>query len=167
MTNPIQAIIEKMAELDKEIEALGTDAIKEQAQKVFDAMPGIHAIAWTQFAPAFNDGDPCIFSAGDMHYAFKPVVMDEDNVMYFADDIDQEQELDMEEHLNCTWSRSYELLPDATHEERKVLQQHLDDKVAPMGAIPDDILCKIFGDSQKVIILRDGTVINEEYDCGS
>lgn len=36
----------------------------------------IEGIAWRQYTPYFNDGEPCVFSAGDPNFAFKGVEFD-------------------------------------------------------------------------------------------
>lgn len=36
----------------------------------------VEGIAWYQYTPYFNDGDPCIFRAGDPSFAFKGVEFD-------------------------------------------------------------------------------------------
>jgi hypothetical protein len=36
--------------------------VKDLTTELFELNPAIHAIIWNQYAPYFNDGDPCYFS---------------------------------------------------------------------------------------------------------
>jgi hypothetical protein len=37
------------------------DAIKESLVSIFEQFPELEAVRWDQYAPYFNDGDPCVF----------------------------------------------------------------------------------------------------------
>ena len=50
----IQAINEEMREI-----------LTKESKELFGAVPGLGAVTWTQYAPYFNDGEPCIFRVND------------------------------------------------------------------------------------------------------
>jgi hypothetical protein len=58
--------------LTKKIKQSGYKAMKEDFKIFFDQNPEITAIAWTQYAPAFNDGDACTFSVHEFNFTTAP-----------------------------------------------------------------------------------------------
>lgn len=40
--------------------------------------PEVSGIAWTQYTPYFNDGEPCVFQAGEAYFSFNDVEIPED-----------------------------------------------------------------------------------------
>lgn len=163
MTNAIQEVIDKMAEVDRTIAQIGTEAIAEQAAKVFEALPGVTAIAWQQYTPSFNDGDPCVFSRTDVSISRKMVTANEDGDILDADGeiID---DLDDTESFRDTWSTAYDLHPN-DDTARKAEQERLNEALAPITAIPDEIMLRLFGDGQQIVVFRGGIVKVSDYDC--
>jgi hypothetical protein len=73
-------VIELRKQLDEEIKRCGKQEFYEVFEKFFTEDPELEAITWTQGTPAWNDGDPCVFSAncydpfvydGESHYEMK------------------------------------------------------------------------------------------------
>ena len=62
------AILEKARELKAQLQ----EQLKSEMTKIFPAFweqnPDIKSIVWTQYAPYFNDGDPCIFSVREVAF---------------------------------------------------------------------------------------------------
>lgn len=58
----IQDFLDKKKELDEQIKRIGKVSVGKLFTDFFTANPEVEAIRWTQYAPAFNDGDPCVFS---------------------------------------------------------------------------------------------------------
>jgi len=67
-------LMEELERLAKEIEDMKT-AYQEKARSAlsdvvfpdfFKAHPEIKVIYWTQYTPYFNDGEPCVFSVGEV-----------------------------------------------------------------------------------------------------
>lgn len=53
----------RMKELRTQMKAEAEVMLKEEAIKIFDRFPQLESIAWQQYTPYFNDGDPCTFYA--------------------------------------------------------------------------------------------------------
>ncbi len=49
-----------------QIMELGRQAMSEGLKGLFEEYPFLGAIAWAQYTPYFNDGDPCVFSTGEI-----------------------------------------------------------------------------------------------------
>lgn len=48
---------------------------KEELAPLIEAVvndPRIEAVRWVQYTPYFNDGEPCVFSISEYHFAIKP-----------------------------------------------------------------------------------------------
>lgn len=48
------------------------------------AHPEVTGIAWTQYTPYFNDGDPCVFSVGEPYFSFQGVNVSEDTYFDYS-----------------------------------------------------------------------------------
>lgn len=53
----------KLEDMRKDYAAAAKDAFANEAKDLFAEHPGLKSFSWTQYAPYFNDGDPCTFSA--------------------------------------------------------------------------------------------------------
>jgi hypothetical protein len=51
----------KARELEELMKAEGKSIVLEAAKQFFEACPEVEAVRWTQYAPHFNDGEPCEF----------------------------------------------------------------------------------------------------------
>lgn len=60
--------IEAYEKLKKEMEENAIAVISSKFQEVFERHPEVKAIVWTQYAPYFNDGDPCEFSVHELNF---------------------------------------------------------------------------------------------------
>lgn len=63
----LQKLLEKQADLKKEMEVTGKRVLGETFKKIFDKHPQVEAIRWEQYTPYFNDGDACTFGRGEFH----------------------------------------------------------------------------------------------------
>jgi hypothetical protein len=39
-----------------------------EVDQAFATIPGLQRIMWTQYTPYFNDGEPCVFSVGEVYF---------------------------------------------------------------------------------------------------
>jgi hypothetical protein len=62
--------LEKIREAKTAIKENGKEVLKILLRDVFDANPHIAQIKWSQYIPAFNDGEPCEFTVTDAHYTY-------------------------------------------------------------------------------------------------
>lgn len=58
----INKLIEDFKKQQQEFRKKAQTSLNELFKQTLDAHPEIHFIAWTQYAPYFNDGEECIFS---------------------------------------------------------------------------------------------------------
>ncbi len=61
-------VAKKKEEISKSLQERGEIEIKGALKGLFAEFPNIEAIRWTQYAPYFNDGDPCVFRVHDADY---------------------------------------------------------------------------------------------------
>lgn len=61
----LSEMISQFEEFQREFQAKAREEIKKLFQKFWDMNPGVNAVVWTQYAPYFNDGEPCEFSVSD------------------------------------------------------------------------------------------------------
>lgn len=57
----MQALLQKIEELNKYIHEEGEKGLLEGLKEFMEANPTVQAVRWEQYAPYFNDGDPCVF----------------------------------------------------------------------------------------------------------
>lgn len=61
-------VVLKKAELDAAIKTIGVDNFAPIFKEFFKNNPTVDAIQWQQYAPYFNDGDPCVFGIHGFFY---------------------------------------------------------------------------------------------------
>lgn len=64
----IQEFIDEYTKFQAEFQAKAQKKIKEIFTAFWEKNPAIKAVIWTQYAPYFNDGDPCTFSVYDSYF---------------------------------------------------------------------------------------------------
>lgn len=64
----IQEFIDDYTKFQAEFQAKAQEKIKEIFTAFWEKNPAIKAVIWTQYAPYFNDGDPCVFSVHDPYF---------------------------------------------------------------------------------------------------
>jgi hypothetical protein len=142
----MNTLVEKVKEFNAYMKANGEAGIKDLFAKFFEAVPEVYAVRWTQYAPYFNDGAPCIFSVYEPEIALaKP-----------GSEIDPDDgsEVDVFESV-------YYHSPKSEHSEQlRASFKELKDSFPLLS----DVFEMTFGSDQQVTIFRDGTIKNEEYD---
>lgn len=68
MTHSIDTIIDNFVAIKAQFQKDAQEQLKEVFADFWGKNPGVKAITWTQFAPYFNDGDPCTFSVDDPYF---------------------------------------------------------------------------------------------------
>lgn len=152
-----------LADCDRKVEELNAAKKKMQEelaaqmeplfQEFFKNNPKIAKIAWTQYTPHFNDGEPCVFNVHDRYFVPTKCVEDDEDCEY--------------QEYPSLWSafgfHDYDIKDfkeaGLTGEEIK--------KVEAFGKflhnIPDDIYEGIYGDGVEIIATAEGVEVNE-YD---
>jgi hypothetical protein len=57
-----ESLLERAKELKKQLADGMKDELAQRSKAIFEADANVTAVHWTQYAPYFNDGDPCTFS---------------------------------------------------------------------------------------------------------
>lgn len=134
-------IAERMDELRQEIKRDGQALLKEAFSGLFQAWPELTAVAWTQYAPYFNDGEACVFSVHGLHYCLN------------ASDKELSEDL-YDEPWSELWSRPEDGMDPELHTQLK----DFSDAIQKVG----DTMQDIFGDGVKITATRKGIEI-EDY----
>lgn len=71
MSMTIDDYLEKQAELQKALEDSSERLTKDFFENFFSKFPTLTAVRWTQYAPYFNDGEPCVFGLNDPEFSDK------------------------------------------------------------------------------------------------
>lgn len=180
-------IVVMMNERNQEIEKIKLKYMTEMqaefnnaAKAFFEACPGVQAIAWTQYTPYFNDGDPCVFSVGELYFVVAGFDADnlptpyefEDDGVYttlpcpdYTGDTYPEMLVDWREYKktnNASWC-------DSTISDIEYAIEHFsgyDKKIKQFKELitnNEDLLESMYGDGVAVYLTPNGVIVNE-YD---
>ena len=113
------------------------ESLKVDLQEIFKATPELTGIAWVQYAPHFNDGEPCEFSVGDMLYNTEAFDADDTVPPYAEPTWDRETDT----YIENGWK-------DVTDEAPVLVQEF----VSNIQALDDNLMQELFGSDSQVII---------------
>jgi hypothetical protein len=65
LSKEIESFIEIARQAEEELQRSCKNTLKTVFQKFWERNPEVNSIIWFQYAPYFNDGDPCEFSVHD------------------------------------------------------------------------------------------------------
>lgn len=156
--NNYEDIIANIDNKAKEFREYSKNQMTEIYKSVFESFPNIAAIVWTQYAPYFNDGEPCEFSVHDVnivekspHFDFDPDLLVLQGCAYGELDYDGEYE---ESDLWCTdgWGLS-------SGTPLKLLIDTLDKFHSGISGLMEDI----YGSHAIVAVTPEKTIV-EEYE---
>lgn len=139
MSNSLEQLINEITEAQKRFLEEGKSAFKVATKEFFDANPEVRAIGWTQYAPYFNDGEPCEFSVHDIY----ATTLDPSDDDFSAYDLVRGEYSYGDEH------------------EAKGAQ--VDEFLRLLSKVPDDLYRSLFGDDAMIVMTRTGIDI-DEYD---
>lgn len=144
-----QKMLDEYNKLRAEFQERGKKVLKDSFKGFFDANPKIRAVSWTQYTPYFNDGEPCTFSVHDMW------ALDKKGYNEWKDNGGYAEEYS----VASNWAYGEPEGDDRlTAKERKSVQDFL----ALVHKLPDDLFEDMFGDHVEVIATREGFEV-EEY----
>jgi hypothetical protein len=148
---------EKISKFRSEISRLKAELVEQvktcmepAAKEFFNKYPFVRAIAWTQYTPYFNDGEPCKFGVKDVH-------------------IFTEYEFPKEDYKHITDQGVYEgtdtwYLNHAKYREDWMSDEFAEDYKMFMAFQEDeDTMETIFGDHVQIWITPEGIQV-DEYD---
>lgn len=141
-SNEPQNIGELLAEIHRVNElakAKGRELLGKAFAAFFERCPEVGCVVWTQYAPHFNDGDPCIFSVHEPE-----LHADEDDDDYSYGD-------------GCMTSADWSPATNkwnTTPEQEALIKVWNDMVYSAFGE--DSLFQRVFGDDCKVVARRDG-----------
>ena len=157
--------LQKLTDLKKELKTKTEEALKLAIKKLLDFNPLLKSFTWYQYAPYFNDGEPCYFHLRNYGFvidksqtealdAFKNL-LDAKFEYYLDNCTDEDGDLFINEYEGWPSFRAG-LLPSEIPsfiEDVKILwnlmRQH------------EDILELTFGTDAKIIVTRNGILIED------
>lgn len=144
----------KREALEKEMADSGKRLFSEAAADIFAAHPVLISFAWTEYAPHWNDGDPCTFSAHTEDVYLK--TSDQTEVEDDEDEDDEEETFCRDDFEEGPWgSRTVKAVLTPREAAGKSVIEFLEN-------FDDDSLETMFGDG-KVVVTKDGVEV-EDYD---
>lgn len=150
----IKQLIEDFKKQQEEFSKKAKASLTELFKATLEAHPEIHFIAWTQYAPYFNDGEECLFS---VHPMFASNCTDPSDVRY-----GEYEGEDIEEGEAPIWvyDGDYGNYGDVPANVEASLDEL--SEVIQSSEI-EDVLHTAFGNHVRVVVTREG-ISTEEYD---
>jgi hypothetical protein len=137
----------------------GKELLKQEFDKLFKANPRLTAVAWTQYAPYFNDGDPCTFSVHEFTFTSAPLEQVDD----LFGDFNYADSGDPEEGFYVRPSEyKYVDLPNGKWEK---IQLEVDQELGKIAdavlafqneVCDEDLFEDVYGSDAKIMVTRDG-----------
>ncbi len=78
----------QLADISAQMKVAAQNFFKTASKKIFEEVPDLAEIRWTQYTPYFNDGDSCEFSVHDVSFVSKADVDEVNGEIDDLDDID-------------------------------------------------------------------------------
>lgn len=63
----LKELIKKKQEIEEEFRKSGETLVTAEIEKFFADNPKVTGVCWDQYAPYFNDGDPCVFGVNEFY----------------------------------------------------------------------------------------------------
>jgi len=154
--NTMNELIEQFEGFQREFQTRARAEISKMFEKFWELNPGINAVVWTQYAPYFNDGEPCTFSVNDC--AFTNAIEPEDLDQIRWEDYDGEKEgIWAASSWSLTYLKKQGFNPEGINKESmKALSKML------CNSAFEGPMLGMFGDDNRVIATRDGFQV-EDY----
>lgn len=131
----LNGFLKSMKSLREKMEEEGKKLLNETFRELFEKYPELDAIGWTQYAPYFNDGEPCEFSVHSASYRLKS-----DGEPLTEDDISS--------HFDG-------LLPHSAYSDNKKSPLHSDIyQLSEAIQSMEDVVRSMFGDDNGVVVIK-------------
>lgn len=147
----IKKSADELAELRKAHIEKSQAVLKSAFKALFEKYPDVRAVVWCQYTPYFNDGEPCVFSVGDLSVLDKKgykTWKDEDGSAWAA-----------EEYAISEWNYNQaDFNSTITKEQAKEIRDFISHL---KRAIDDDVFEEMFGDHVEIVATRKGFEVTE------
>lgn len=168
MGNLFQQLQQISAEIEAAREkaaALGEKGVAEALKEFMQQNPEVRAFAWRQYAPSFNDGDPCVFSVHRPSFLFvgqKENTESEDEISEDDEDLDHGT---IEGGGAYFYGHSKEDAEEKAKEYNVSVEtvqncMNISELLEEMDSV---IMQSIFGESAEVIVTKSKVTINDYY----
>lgn len=184
MTNvaEFEKLLQNKRDIEKQITEDAKGIFADAAKAIFEKYGDkVASFGWTQYTPFFNDGDPCVFSAGDVMIVTPEDAADEDFDRYdyegsqafsnyggkghyplskqvYRDKSDGRILCRLWTHQNAD---EYELIDNPDFDPE--LGNPYTEIHALRALLDDDTLLDLFGDHVEIIVTAEGVEV-EEYE---
>lgn len=157
----LKELTDKVKEFRKKLMAEGEVIIKDAIKEVLDANPKIDGFRWEQYAPYFNDGEPCTFSVNEVR--IKLVGLEDEDGDYEDGYLSEYDLRDTKWENNARVPLADDELPyGLTRDELKSLDDAASALYTAFQEI-EEVMEQVFGNHVQVTATRKGIEV-EEYD---
>jgi len=137
-----QQFIESYDIIIGEVRQQAREALNKVFRIFWDNNPEVNVIVWKQYAPTFNDGDPCVFSVNELTFSNLT-----DKTEYSLLDYGEYEGEDENVWAVGVYARNNDHL---NLQEAKELQSFLH------SSAMTDVMKTFFGEESRVVATRDG-----------
>lgn len=159
MFEELQAKIDEVDNKRKQLNEELFTLIKQHIFSTLDKYPEFVGVRWTQYIPAFNDGEPCVFRVCEPSYLVE-VDEDDDEGEWIEID-DSNYEVIDSYSFDYSWNGDSRVYKNAADKEKVELLRAI---YSALQTVEDECQ-EQFGNNAEVIILHDRVIVND-YDCG-
>lgn len=147
----IEKFVQEYQQFVQEFSKKAQENLKIFLNQFFEENPGVNVITWTQYAPYFNDGEPCEFCVHDPTFSN---AVDPDDIKQLYDGFyDGEDESIW---AVASYSSKNEKINDVNMQSVSTLSKFITSEAM------EDVLRTVFGEDNRIIITRDG-IVSEDY----
>jgi hypothetical protein len=139
----IDAFVQEYNDFLNEFSKKATEKLKEVFKEFWDSNPEIKVVTWTQYAPYFNDGDPCEFSVNDPTFSNATDPDDIYDLKWGEYDGDTEGVWAF-----CSWSRDE--VPGVDKDAIKTLSDFIQSNAM------ESVLQNTLGGDNRIVVTREG-----------
>lgn len=157
----LAALLAQIKSINEQITAHGRDLLGKAFKEFFDRCPEVRAVVWTQYAPYFNDGDPCTFGVNQREIVPFLDKIEPELAEFIAARRDEDDEETVAYMSGDGCMLPYKI-DDSTYASQKRVQAAFDEILAL--AFTDEcenLMQTAFGDDCRVVATRDGFDIDE------
>lgn len=158
MKEKIETVLKEVQNLKVEMQNKLRRSMKELFSEFWLNNEDVTSVLWTQYAPYFNDGDPCIFSVNDPVFTNVDLKKNDPRNLIWGEDSDEDE--DPNAFVFSSWRSDMEIKKrklNISSDDIKSLSTFL------CSNLMTDLMEDTFGSDSLVIATREGFEI-QEYD---
>ena len=138
--------------MQKDIRENAVRIISKKFKQIFEDFNEVQAVVWVQYAPYFNDGEPCIFSVNELNFK-----LTKDNTEAEVDEDEDADEYEDDDYSDYAWESDVKDSKSPVGQAEKMLND--------FAQSLENIFEEAFGSDSLVICTREGFEVREyEHD---